>query len=202
MLFQHSKSHHLDGKRWQGNNTTRLSEQSNSLVELVVYWSSDRTRETWVWVGELCNNGIGQCGGGGVLLLEILLDLGSDADEVDDSGVESWLVRLDVAEEGDDLGLEVDDGRRDGERVVAVQGGGGLSGRGAAVDGLAKIVGLGLDLEDFEASGEVALLEGVEGVVESGDLALDGVDRGDDGGSGAGDRTGQSEWQQSAEDER
>lgn len=79
----------------------------------------------------------------------------------------------------------------------------GLCGVGGGGDGVAEVVGLLLDAQDFGDGEEVALVEAVQGGVEGVDVGLDlGDGGGDAGGITLDDRACDGEeWEQSARGE-
>lgn len=99
--------------------------------------------------------------------------------------------------------MQVHDSNGDGAGIGVAEGSRGLCGVGGGGDGVAEVVGLLLDAEDFGDGEEVALVEAVQGSIEGVDVGLDlGDGGGDTGGITLDDRASDGqEWEQGARGE-
>lgn len=149
-----------------------LRVDSNGLVKLVVNLHDNDRSSTLVVRSKLGSDIRAKRVRGFLRIRKIRLDerRGRFTEE---SGVELHLVSGDVVQKAEDVWLEVDDGGGDVEALVFVQRLGGVGNAGGVVDRLGEVGGLELDLQGGDG---VVVLEGVEGCVEGGDVAVDVAD--------------------------
>lgn len=155
-------------------------ELGNSLIELLVDLHDDNWSSLLVDTRELRSQVLAESVRSVLGLLEGVDDERGSR-ETEKGSVELRLVLDEVVKEGVDVWLEVENLAGNGGALAVGQRSGHLGGGGGVVDGLGDIGGLDLDGEGGD--GVLVLVEGVEGVVQGGDVAIDVVDGVADGGA-------------------
>lgn len=116
MSFSFITSHPSDPVAFPSMQLNHLREVRNGIVKLVINLLDNNRRSALVGGSQLGGHRGAEGVGGRLGVLEGALDEGRGG-ETEDGGVELGLVSLEVVEEGEDVGLEVQDWRREREKV-------------------------------------------------------------------------------------
>lgn len=177
MLFVHQSCHpvmQISATLHDSSTTSLRLELGNRLVELLVDLHNNNWSSLLVDTRELRSQVLAESVRGVLGLLEGVDDERGSR-ETEEGSIELRLVLDEVVKEGVDVWLEVENLAGDGGALAVGERSGHLGGGGRIVDGLGDIGGLDLDGEGGD--GILVLVEGVEGVVQGGDVAIDVVDR-------------------------